>query len=271
MNLTIKKHICQCVFFTICALSYCYGYSLIFTDNTVLLKQTIAMIVGISLAIVATKSLDLIVKAKAKLFVNKLSLLVSIILIFINQLSILFIKNNVSTINAIVLMNLLIITLIAISYFFGIDLKKFSLNINIQMFFCVILIFICFFLPYTFISGTFDKIRYYSVYDKNLLRLLLNGLISLIYHAAYEEYLFRGLLISGLLYLNIEKWKINTIQATIFGLMHIYINQSYGISLKSAVFLTSIQISMGYIYGKIFFKTNSLMPVIILHTLIDTL
>jgi membrane protease YdiL (CAAX protease family) len=121
------------------------------------------MIVGISLAIVATKSLDLIVKAKVKLFVNKLSLLVSIILIFI-----------------------------------------------------------CFFLPYTFISGTFDKIRYYSVYDKNLLRLLLNGLISLIYHAAYEEYLFRGLLISGLLYLNIEKWKINIIQATIFGLMHIY-------------------------------------------------
>jgi len=49
------------------------------------MKQTIAMIVGISLAIVATKSLDLTVKTKAKLFVNKSSLVVSIILIFINQ------------------------------------------------------------------------------------------------------------------------------------------------------------------------------------------
>ncbi len=110
-----KKNICQGVFLAICALSYCYGYSLIFTDNTTLLKQTIAMIVGIFLAIVATKSLDLIVKTKAKLFVNKSSLLVSIVLIFINQLSILFIKNNISTIHAIMLMTLLIITLIAIS------------------------------------------------------------------------------------------------------------------------------------------------------------
>ncbi len=177
---------------------------------------------------------------------------------------------NIPKVYVIILMLLLIIALISISYLCGIDLKKFSLNINIQVFFCIVLIFLCYFVPLNFISGTFDKIKYFNVYDKSLIREILNGFKNLIYPAAREEYLFRGLLISGLLYLNMDKWKVNIIQATIFGIVHISTNKSNGLGLTCAILATSAQILMGYLFGKVFFKTNSLLPGIILHMLIDT-
>lgn len=278
MSSTIsKKNIYQSVFFLACILSYWYAYSLISTKNDyiVITKQTIAMSVGIFLAIVSTKLLDLSIKEKDKLVINKRSLLVWVSVFLIQRLFMFYIWNKIQNINKILLIVFIATTFFIIlfvtSYFFRVDIKKFSLKINVKMFFSVVFIFLCFFLPYTFISGTIDNIRYYSVFDKNLLCQILDGLKNLIYPSAYEEYLFRGLLISGLLYFNIEKWKVNIIQATIFGLCHISANQSYGFSLKSSILLTSMQILMGYLFGKVFFKTNSLMPVIILHTLVDTL
>lgn len=84
--------------------------------------------------------------------------------------------------------------------------------------------------------------------------------------------MFRGFLISGLLSFNMEKWKANIIQSVIFGLGHCFVvskGLGFHISALAAILHTSQQMMIGYVLGKIYLKTNSLLPGIILHGLLD--
>lgn len=87
------------------------------------------------------------------------------------------------------------------------------------------------------------------------------------YPGFYEEVLYRGLLISALKGLGLDDDKTNILQAILFGIHHI---MSWGIA--SWFFLLSIaaQALLGYVLGKIYFKTKSLMPCILLHGLLDS-
>lgn len=103
-----------------------------------------------------------------------------------------------------------------------------------------------------------------------LITLIENFLKIAFYPAFYEELLFRGVLISGLLYFKIDHWKINIVQALIFGITHFSANTQIGSNYIMVLSLCSSQFLSGYFWGEIYFKTNSLFTCIIFHTLMNT-
>lgn len=78
--------------------------------------------------------------------------------------------------------------------------------------------------------------------------------------------LIGGLLISALKGYELKGWKINLIQSLLFGLSHFNIYISYG---WLSIFMVSTQIMLGYILGKLYLKTKTLTPCILLHAMID--
>lgn len=95
-----------------------------------------------------------------------------------------------------------------------------------------------------------------------------NFIQQLYYPSIVEEVLFRGLLLTGLLSVHIREDRANIIQAIAFGLIHLLNHNE--ISIVS-ILLISLQTFIGYIFGKLYLKTKSLTPGIILHALIDTI
>jgi membrane protease YdiL (CAAX protease family) len=82
----------------------------------------------------------------------------------------------------------------------------------------------------------------------------------------FEEVLYRGLLISGLKGFGLKDEQTNIIQAIIFGITHVI---SFGNVPSIFILHTASQIILGYVIGKVYFKTKSLTPCILLHGLID--
>lgn len=154
-----------------------------------------------------------------------------------------------------------------ISYLFKIKLKKFNWNISLKSFILVILVYIVYKLIYN-IYGIYNSEIYFSniLAMKFVLIFINRAVYESFYPGIFEEVLCRGLLISGLKGFGLSDNKCNIIQAIIFGMTHIM-----SLGTPSWIFLlsTASQAMFGYIQGKIYFKTKSLVPCIILHGLMD--
>ncbi len=148
---------------------------------------------------------------------------------------------------------------ILLGYLFKVRLKDFNWGITLKSFFIIILIFIL--LESVTIVGLQTESNTISFYIRNFIQ-------KLFYPSIIEEVLFRGLFINGLLAFNKREDESNIIQSIIFGSIHIlgYEEISIGIFLS-----TCIQMFIGYILGKIYIKTKSLTPCILLHAFIDTI
>jgi membrane protease YdiL (CAAX protease family) len=165
-----------------------------------------------------------------------------------------YINNTFSKIIAI----LLITSMIFISYFWKIKISSFNFKLTKEMLILTIIIYLIFImLRYLGHDTVILDFRKYFV-------LLLNSSLKLIQPAFVEEYIYRGLLISGLLGLGLCPSKTNILQSFIFGIIHINQYPQFGI----LCFIPTIaQMLLGFIMGKIYFKTNSLTPCIIFHWL----
>jgi membrane protease YdiL (CAAX protease family) len=96
--------------------------------------------------------------------------------------------------------------------------------------------------------------------------LIIRMIRKSLYPGVFEEVLYRGLLISGLKGFGFKDEHTNIIQAIIFGITHV-------ISLGNVPFVfilhTASQVIAGYVLGKVYFRTKSLTPCILLHGLFD--
>jgi hypothetical protein len=155
---------------------------------------------------------------------------------------------------------ILIISTIFISYFWGIKITSFNYKISIRM-----ILFTLFIYSISYLSSLFGRVAHlHSIYDYII--ILLNSLKTFIQPAFVEEYIFRGLLISGLLSFGLDSFKTNMLQSLLFGIVHINQYPQLGI----LCFIPTIaQVLVGFILGKIYLKTNSLTPCIIFHALFD--
>lgn len=117
------------------------------------------------------------------------------------------------------------------------------------------------------ITVIFDGLRFFNDFNGDIVTFCLYVLKILVLVAFFEEFLCRGILISALKSYMTSEWKINLIQAFLFGILHYarYIERGIGLALLT----TSYQIVIGYFFGKLYFKTKTLTPGIILHLLWD--
>jgi len=152
-----------------------------------------------------------------------------------------------------------IIMTIFLGYLFNISLRDFNWNINFKSFLIVLLLFI----PFLFLKD----MRILMENNRNFF-YIRNFIQQLYYPGVVEEVIFRGYLLTGLLAYGVRKDKANVIQSIIFGLVHIYGSKDISIIV---ILSTSLQMFLGFIFGKIYLRTKSLTPGIILHALIDTI
>ena len=122
---------------------------------------------------------------------------------------------------------------------------------------------------YLLIKGTYFLLfDHNTVLETSLRYYLINFARNVYYPAFIEEIIFRGLLLTALLNLN---WKVNTAnitQAIIFGLIHIIgFDEFTLVNLLS----TSMQIYIGYLFGKLYLTQKSLSSNIILHALFNVI
>lgn len=148
-------------------------------------------------------------------------------------------------------------------YLFKIKLSYFKWNISIKDLILVILVFLIYYSPKLILYGLQDlKINsYYSISD-----YIFSILNTLIFNSIYEEIVFRGFLVSGLKDFKLNDLKINIFQSIIFSIPHLYQFISGLISMLGL----SYHIIVGYLLGKIYLKTKSLTPSIVLHLLTNT-
>ena len=201
---------------------------------------------------------------------NKASLAPFLITIFVGVIiSIYQIKTNFSLnrlqgVYVLIVIAFNILTLFT-CYFFKLKLNDFNWNISLIQILIIITIFTGYFIPKLIFSGV-EAFRFYSMFHGNVLAYVVSGAIMFIQPALYEEVIYRGFLISALKGFGLDDFNINVVQAIIFGLLHFSIHIQYG---WIGVLGTSSQILLGFILGKIYIKSKSLMPCIILHLLID--
>ena len=117
------------------------------------------------------------------------------------------------------------------------------------------------------ITVFFDGLRFFNDFNGDIVRFSLYVLKILVLVAFFEEFLCRGILISALKAYSLSEWKINLIQAFLFGILHYAKYADRGIG--RALLTTSYQIVIGYFFGKLYFKTKTLTPGIIIHLLWD--
>ncbi len=118
-------------------------------------------------------------------------------------------------------------------------------------------------LVYVGITVTFDGFIFINQFKSDILQYALYIFVTLVLVAFLEEFICRGILVSALEGYQLAEWKINIIQAILFGVLHCgkYLDRGIGIALL----ITCYQTVIGYFFGKIYFKTRSLTPCIILH------
>ncbi|AKA70405.1 CPBP family intramembrane glutamic endopeptidase [Clostridium scatologenes] len=202
------------------------------------------------------------------------------IMVYIVLLSSIFILNKLFSLNNSTVRNfnpvyLLIIQLVIsasifICYFFKIRITDFNWHISRKSFAFVIIVFIVYRFIFNFndiISGIINIRQILNL--EFIIDFALKAVINSVYPAFYEELLFRGLLISGLKGFELSNNTCNIMQAIIFGTTHI---MSWGEpSCLEHLLALSIQIMIGYLLGKLYFKTNSLLPCILFHGLNNTI
>lgn len=89
-----------------------------------------------------------------------------------------------------------------------------------------------------------------------------------LYPGFFKEVLFRGFLISGLKGFGLSDDRCNIFQAIILGVGHV---MSWG--MPSWIFLLAMtwQAMLGYVLGKLHFKTNSLLSCILFHGFLNAI
>lgn len=144
-----------------------------------------------------------------------------------------------------------------------IDIKNFKFKIGIKELLLVILLIAikkvieCSFLGIDMLIN-----------GREVFYIFINFVINLISPAFIEEMIFRGLLMSGLKGFNFKIENANIIQAILFGSIHYFYYTQYGII---GILGISFQAIVGYMLGKLYIKTKSLTPCIVLHALINTI
>ncbi|WP_446899646.1 lysostaphin resistance A-like protein [Clostridium sp. LBM24168] len=277
MSKLTKKNLIIIIILTLAILIYWYVFIKISNYNNFYFnKESILNLIGLCTSLylpLITINLKLFDSSyKKNIYANKKSLWLWIIM-YSTIICVTIFNKFICTIPT--FMGLIIIILLFLPFsvgsLWGINLKSFNWNINFSMLLMIAIMFICWFIPQNLIPNTWNKTTLKVIYYMKPLTLIKNVLKTAIYPAFYEELVFRGILISGLLALKIEDWKINILQALIFGITHILANKQVQFDYTISASLCSIQFLMGYILGKIYFKTKSLFPCIIFHTILDTI
>jgi len=236
----------------------------------ILISVAIAVMIVITYFFSNSKSKDrCIYENKRALFL--FLILWALLLILIFTLSTVFKIDNSNSSNAnkiyLLLIKLGISLTLLICYFFKISLKEFNWNISIKSFAFIIILYIA----YKFILNL-NGILEGAIHINNILKMSfifkfsISAIVESVYPGIYEEVLYRGFLISGLKGLGLSDETSNIVQAILFGISHV---MSWGTASWVFLLFTASQAMMGYIFGKVYFKTKSLLPCILLHGLID--
>lgn len=146
---------------------------------------------------------------------------------------------------------------IFLMYLFGVRLRDFNWNIRVQEFIVIILIFIL--------------VEFYAIFfefDMTPMLILKSFVLHIIYPSVTEEVIYRGLLLTGLLSLGFKRSTANICQAILFGIVHVH---TYKYIFIISLLKCSVQVFLGYIFGKLYLESKSLTPCVLLHTLIDTI
>lgn len=146
---------------------------------------------------------------------------------------------------------------IFLMYIFGVRFRDFNWSIRVIDFVVVLVIF--------------ALIEFYAIFielDMTPNLIFKSFILHLLYPSITEEVIFRGLLLTGLLSMGIKKSTANICQAILFGIVHI---NNYEYILILSLMKCSVQVFIGYIFGKLYLESKSLTPCILLHALIDTI
>ncbi len=146
---------------------------------------------------------------------------------------------------------------------FRVSIKNFKWNMSRSQMIGTLIIG----LTFTCITLLLDGSRFIYTFNKDIVRYGFYILEIVILVAFFEELLCRGILISALKGYQLAEWKVNIIQAFLFGILHFikYLDKGIGIAVLSTFYQTVI----GYFFGKIYLKTKTLTPGILLHLLWD--
>lgn len=245
-------------------------------NNKGVIKIPMAITFSVIIMLVLIRIFDKQLKTELKIYEDKKALILfSIIYIcmicIVISLSKFFSINNGTSHNFkftyICLIQLGITSMMFLSYLFGISLKNYNWKISLKWILIILLINI----PLEIISNTVFNNNFTF---KNILNITFWGkyALSVLYHSLYpgliEEVIYRGFLISGLKGMGLNDWKCNIIQAILFGIMHVF---SYGNPSWMFLLTTATQVLLGYVLGKVYLKTKSLSPCILLHGLINAI
>lgn len=151
---------------------------------------------------------------------------------------------------------------IFLGVFFRISYKDFNWNITLSMFLSIVVIYIfAGVMPYLIDdSMIWSEISIVGYFKSFLQHIYYPGIV--------EEVIFRGFMLGGLLAFGLGEDRSNIFQAIVFGLIHVM--KYDGVSLITITYILP-QIFLGYILGKIYLRTKSLTPCILLHAFLDTL
>ncbi|WMJ22760.1 CPBP family intramembrane glutamic endopeptidase [Paludicola sp. MB14-C6] len=149
-------------------------------------------------------------------------------------------------------------------YAFHIRLSNFGWQFNVPTILTTILLI-------TSILGIF--FLHHSILQNNnflnssIYAFLLKFLICSIYPAFIEEVIFRGVAIAWLKsHIKSNDFLILTIQAVLFGAVHIFTNGGFTYVALITLFM---QITLGYMLGRLYLSSRSLVPGIIVHGFIN--
>ncbi|EQB87988.1 membrane protease YdiL (CAAX protease family) [Clostridium punense] len=166
----------------------------------------------------------------------------------------------------------LVLTLsIFICYFFKIRISDYNWNLTLKSIIFVIILYVTFKIVTNIVGITNKTIHFENMANgKFVIGFIINTIVNSCYPGFYEEILYRGFLISGLKGLGLTDEKCNVIQAIIFGISHV-VSPIISSGTVTWMFLlaTAAQAMIGYMFGKLYFKTKSLSPCILLHGFFD--
>lgn len=213
---------------------------------------------------------------KISIYMNKRALILFAILESIMLISI-FIMDSMFQINNSTLRNsfnpyLLFVILglmlsIFICYFFKISLADFLWDLTFKPFLLVIILSVAFKVVISIPEIISGMVNFENIFSAKFIGSFIIGTFGYSIHPGiYEEILFRGFLISGLKGIGLSDEKSNVVQAIIFGASHV---MSFGTASWIFLLATAAQAMIGYVLGKLYFKTKSLSPCILLHGLFD--
>lgn len=244
-----------------------------YTHSVYLFRDFLISFLFSAAAIIVIYFYPIKIEKNKHIYKNKKALIPYIIIAVILQILI-FILNKLFGLNSstaiffnnrmyIYFMQLGVTATLLICYFFKIKFKKFNWGISFNSIVLVIIVYIICRLE-IIVNGDICFNKIFNV--KFILYFIKRTIQESLYPGFFEEVLNRGLLISGLKGFGFSDNKCNIIQAVIFGISHI---GSFGTVSWIFLLFTASQTMAGYITGKVYFKTKSLVPCIILHGLMD--